>query len=111
MCSSDLWRSNALHARFAVIRLATVPSVLIEGGFVSSSNEVRLIATPAWRQKLAEAIVTGVAGYKTLAEQKLPPKVVADYRRAVPTNVTMQQNTPTVTTNAPAADATVPKTP
>ena len=63
------------HARFAVIRLAQVPAVLIEGGFVSSSSEVRQIATPAYRQKLAESIVTGIEGFKALAEHKVPPKL------------------------------------
>ena len=68
------------HARFAVIRLAQVPAVLIEGGFVSSDTEARQIATPAYRQELAEAIVTGIEGFKTLAEHKIPPKLVAEYR-------------------------------
>lgn len=90
------------HARFAVIRLSTVPAVLVEGGFVSSSSEVRLIANPAWRQKLAEAIVTGVENYKALAEHRVPPKVLADYRRTSPADISMQQ-APTVVTNANAA--------
>jgi len=101
------------HARFAVIRLSTVPAVLIEGGFVSSSDEARLIATPAWRQKLAEAIVTGLENYKALAEHRVPPKTVADYRRTSPTDVASQQ-APIVVTNANAqqpAAADAPKTP
>lgn len=101
------------HQRFAVIRLAKVPSVLIEGGFVSNSNEVRQIATPAWRQKLAESIVTGIEGYKALAEHKVPPKLVADYRRTSPTNVTMSE-APAVVTNTqssmPAEGGSEPKT-
>jgi N-acetylmuramoyl-L-alanine amidase len=98
------------HARFAVIRLATVPAVLIEGGFVSSSTEARQIATPAWRQKLAESIVSGIEGYKALAEHRVPPKVVADYRRSVPANMTAQAG-PTVVTNAPSVEVVPPKTP
>ncbi|MEA3187557.1 MAG: N-acetylmuramoyl-L-alanine amidase, partial [Chthoniobacter sp.] len=85
------------HQRFAVIRLAKVPSVLIEGGFVTNPSEVRLIAAPAWRQKLAEALVAGIEGYKALAEHHVPPKLVADYQRA------MQPpgETPAVVTNGP----------
>ena len=101
------------RARFAVIRLSTVPAVLIEGGFVSSSNEARLIAMPAWRQRLAESIVTGLENYKALAEHHVPPKTVADYRRTSPANVSMQQ-TPTVVTNANAQQpgaGDAPKTP
>jgi N-acetylmuramoyl-L-alanine amidase len=100
------------HARFAVIRLAQVPAVLIEGGFVSSSTEARQIATPAYRQELAEAIVTGIVGFKTLAEHKVPPKLVADYRHEPPTPL---QNGPIVQTNAlapiPSAPAPVKSAP
>jgi N-acetylmuramoyl-L-alanine amidase len=82
------------HARFAVIRLAQVPAVLIEGGFLSSDTEARLIATPSYRQALAEAIVAGIEGFKTLAEHHIPPKLVADYR-----NQPALQAAPTVVTN------------
>ena len=97
------------HARFAVIRLAQVPAVLIEGGFVSSTTEGRLIATPAYRQKLAEAVVTGIEGFKTLAEHKVPPKLLAAYRHepALQTAPIVQTSSivptlPTVATSAPA---------
>jgi N-acetylmuramoyl-L-alanine amidase len=70
------------HARFAVLRLCTQPAVLIECGFVSNNAESTLISSSAWRAHVAEAIADGVANYRTLAEQKTPPKVIADYRRA-----------------------------
>ncbi len=88
------------HQRFAVIRLATVPAVLIEGGFLTNTNDVRLAATPAWRQKLAEAIVTGIDGFKGLAERHIPPKLVADYRRVTPSVA----QAPSVITNAPKSN-------
>jgi N-acetylmuramoyl-L-alanine amidase len=69
------------HARFAVLRLCTKPAVLVECGFVSNGAESALIGTPAWRQKVAESIVTGIESYKDLAEQRQMPKVVAEYRR------------------------------
>lgn len=72
------------HQRFAVIRLARVPAVLIEGGFVSNAGDVRLLASPAWRQRFAEAIVTGIENYKALAEHHIPPKLLGDYRRSLP---------------------------
>ena len=68
------------HARFAVLRLCTQPAVLIEGGFVSNSEDGALIASGEWRQRLADAIATGIENYKELAEQHLTPKMVADYR-------------------------------
>jgi len=87
------------RARFAVIRLATVPSILVEGGFLSNPSDSMLIANPEWRGKLADAIVTGIDGYKRLAENKEPPKLVADYRRELPSSVTLRDSG-TVQTNA-----------
>lgn len=69
------------RARFAVIRLATVPSILVEGGFVSNSEEAKRIHQPQWREKLAAAIASGIIGYKGLSELKRPPELMADYRR------------------------------
>lgn len=68
------------HARFAVLRRCIKPAVLVECGFVSNGPESALIGSPAWRRKLAEAIVDGVDNYKGLAEHGQRPKVMADYR-------------------------------
>jgi N-acetylmuramoyl-L-alanine amidase len=70
------------QARFAVLRLCTKPSVLIELGFLSNSPESAQIGTPAWRQKVADSIATGIESYKELAEERHIPKVVAQYRQA-----------------------------
>ncbi len=72
------------HARFAVLRRCIRPSVLVECGFVSNGPESALIGSPAWRKKLAEAIVDGVDSYKGLAERGQRPKVMADYQRQPP---------------------------
>ena len=69
------------HARFAVLRRCIRPAVLVECGFVSNGPESALIGSPAWRSKLATAIVEGVDNYKGLAERGQRPKVMADYRR------------------------------
>jgi hypothetical protein len=44
------------RARFAVLREATVPSVLIEGGFLTEPTEAAQIASANWRQQYANAI-------------------------------------------------------
>jgi len=45
------------HARFpGVLRGQNRPAILIEGGYLSNPSEARLIADPAYRQKLAEAV-------------------------------------------------------
>ncbi len=69
------------HARFAVLRLSTVPAVLIECGFVTNAPESAQIGSPVWRARVAEAIVDGIDGYKELAVNKQAPKLIADYLR------------------------------
>jgi len=69
------------YARFAVLRLCSVPATLVECGFVSNNEESALIGTSVWRQHVAEAIADGVDNYKLLSERKQRPKVIADYRR------------------------------
>ena len=51
------------RARWAVLRPARMPAVLIEGGFMSNAAEVKKIYSAAWRRQLAGAIVEGVKGY------------------------------------------------
>jgi N-acetylmuramoyl-L-alanine amidase len=53
------------RARFCVLRLTTIPAVLIEGGFVSNPQEASRIATPAYRQAEAEAISLAISNYMT----------------------------------------------
>jgi N-acetylmuramoyl-L-alanine amidase len=80
------------HARFAVLRLSTVPAILVECGFVSNKAESTLISSSAWRAHVAEAIVDGVENYRVLAEKKHRPKVIADYRRAAASNVNLRDS-------------------
>ena len=54
-----VWR-----ARFAVLRTAEMPAVLIEGGFLSDSSEQVKIADSKYRSQLAAAIVQGVLAYQ-----------------------------------------------
>jgi N-acetylmuramoyl-L-alanine amidase len=72
------------RARFAVLRLTRIPAVLVEGGFLTERGESRLIANPEWRRRLADAICTGIDNFRSLADTKKPPLVVADYRRQKP---------------------------
>jgi N-acetylmuramoyl-L-alanine amidase len=58
------------RARFAVLRNSEMPSVLIEGGFLSAPDEARQIVEVGRRNKLAGAIADGVLAYKRLVERK-----------------------------------------
>ena len=68
------------RARFAVLRLTQIPAILVEGGFLSESSDSKLVANPAWRGKLAEAISVGIENYRNVTEKKQRPMLVADYR-------------------------------
>ncbi|HEX8077227.1 MAG TPA: N-acetylmuramoyl-L-alanine amidase, partial [Chthoniobacterales bacterium] len=68
------------RARFAVLRRTKIPSILVEGGFLSESGDAGRIADPEWRKKLAESICTGIEGYRALVEKKQRPMLVAEYR-------------------------------
>ncbi len=61
------------RARFmTVLREQNRPAVLIEGGYVSSPMEARLIATPEYRQRLAEAIVIALLDQERTVPQITP---------------------------------------
>ena len=57
------------RARWAVLRSAEMPAVLIEAGFMSHPAEAKKIYDPAFRRQLAQAIVNGVIAYKRMVEQ------------------------------------------
>jgi hypothetical protein len=69
------------RARFAVLRLTTVPAVLLECGFLTERGESKLISNKDWRAKLAGAIGIGIENYQALPIKKQPPMIVADFRR------------------------------
>lgn len=68
------------RARFAVIRRATTPAVLVENGFMSNPQEARKIHSAAWRERLAESIAMGIISYGQLTKTRTPPKLLAQYR-------------------------------
>ena len=67
------------RARFVVIKNVRIPGILIEGGFMSGSPDARLIATPEYRQRIAQCILDGVNRYKeaVVNQAQKPSAVVA----------------------------------
>jgi N-acetylmuramoyl-L-alanine amidase len=62
------------HARQAVLRMLDCPGVLVECGYLSNEAEARRIATPEFRQQIAESLAAGVQDYAaTLATLRPPP--------------------------------------
>ena len=58
------------RARFEVLRLAEMPSVLIEAAFMTHSGDAKRIYEPAQRRALAQAIVDGIVSYKKIVERR-----------------------------------------
>lgn len=56
------------RARFQVLREATMPAILIEGGFMSHPAEGKKIYDPAYRKQMARAIVEGILAYQKSSE-------------------------------------------
>ncbi len=54
------------RARFAVLRDARMPAVLIEGGYMTNPYEGKKIYTTAYRRQMAQAIVKGILAYQKL---------------------------------------------
>jgi N-acetylmuramoyl-L-alanine amidase len=49
------------HSRFeTVLRGQNRPAILIEGGYLSNPAEAKLIESPEYRQKLAEAVANAL---------------------------------------------------
>jgi len=58
------------RARFEVLRQARQPAVLIEGGFLSNAADAKNIFDGAFRQRMAQAIVSGIQAYQRAIELK-----------------------------------------
>lgn len=51
------------HARQAVLRMLDCPGALVECAYLSNNAEARRVATPEYRQQLAESLAAGVQNY------------------------------------------------
>jgi N-acetylmuramoyl-L-alanine amidase len=68
-----------------VLRGLNCPGVLVESVFLSNDTEARLVATPAYRQRIAQAIADGILNYaETL--NSLRPKPAAATATPKPTS-------------------------
>jgi N-acetylmuramoyl-L-alanine amidase len=61
---SRMYDRGIKRARFVVIRDIKIPGVLIEGGFLSNSFDAKWVATPAYRQQMAQCIVQAIGNYR-----------------------------------------------
>jgi N-acetylmuramoyl-L-alanine amidase len=66
------------RARFAVLRDARMPAILIEGGYMTNPTEGKRIYSEAWRKQMAAAIVKGILNYQKLTAPAVLPSPAAD---------------------------------
>jgi len=52
------------RARFEVLREASLPAVLIEGGYLSNPSDAKNIYDSDFRLRMARAIVAGILAYQ-----------------------------------------------
>jgi N-acetylmuramoyl-L-alanine amidase len=60
-------------AHWAALRALNCPGVLVEAGFLSNESEGKKIATPEYRQQIAEAIADGVKAYAAKVAETAKP--------------------------------------
>jgi len=79
--SSMLERSQLLAetlldhmAAFAVLKSVEFPSVLVETAFINNPHEVKLLKDPAFQQRMAQQLSTGIKAYFSKAGVTLSPE-------------------------------------
>jgi N-acetylmuramoyl-L-alanine amidase len=61
------------RARYAVLRDAMMPAILIEGGYMTHPVERKKIYDAAYRRQMAQAMVKGILAYQRLVSPPPPP--------------------------------------
>jgi N-acetylmuramoyl-L-alanine amidase len=61
------------HARQAVLRMLDCPGALVECAYLSNEAEARRVATPEFRQSIAESLAAGVQNYAAALATIRPP--------------------------------------
>jgi N-acetylmuramoyl-L-alanine amidase len=64
------------RARFAVLRDAAMPAILIEGGFMTHPPEAKKIYDASYRRQMATAIVKGILNYQKITTPAVMPAIV-----------------------------------
>jgi N-acetylmuramoyl-L-alanine amidase len=65
------------RARFAVLRDAAMPAILIEGGYMTNPLEGKRIYDSAYRKQMAAAIVKGILNYQKITSSAVAPAIAA----------------------------------
>lgn len=65
---------EAHAAEFYVLERLSIPAVLVECGFLSHPGEEALLLTPAYRQRVAEALLAGIQEYTRCVDDAEPAR-------------------------------------
>ena len=108
------------RARFQVLKDSAMPSALVECGFLSNPQEEQKLATPSYRETVAQGIAQGIVNYLSMVNRakvelgapvlQLPTQVAARAPAAAPAPIPMASRAwgpPAVPAPAPAAPAPV----
>jgi len=72
------------QAGFAVLRLTTMPSVLIETGFLTNKDECLDLNSDEGQQKAADAIAEAIVSYKRAQEKGCTQAIITESSEPVP---------------------------
>lgn len=61
---TTLSRNTPQHASLGVLRSPDIPSVLVETGFLSNTEEEAKLSTPSYRRRIAYIIYQGIVDYR-----------------------------------------------
>ena len=75
---ASLNRATPRHASLGVLRSPDIPSILVETGFLSNSEEELKLSTSAYRKQIAKAIYNGLVEYRRKNFRNEPKIVTAD---------------------------------
>ena len=75
---------NVRRARFAVLRDAEMPAILIESGYMTHPVEGRRIFDAGYRRQIAAAIVKGILNYQKLTSPASKATMVAETKTSKP---------------------------
>ena len=70
-----LHKSHVEQDSFAVLKAPDIPSILIETAFISNPDEEKKLKNPAYQNKMAEAIFTGIKRYFSKNPPLAPPQI------------------------------------